>query len=189
MMRSLVDDIERYVDPQEHTPSHHERVAPARRFYVVNDHVYVGESLAHELAARRRNPLLVLDDTVDYPEAFISTDSETYSFAHFLAESSHREVVVCIPDITDIPDDCFDILLESLSTCEFNPQSNSVRPHYDNPSEREVITGTNENLILIASEPDDQILGELSPETRSQFGVRVDPERHDGYTGEGFNRL
>lgn len=189
MMRSLVNDLERYINPETNTPSRHERASKTRRFYVIDDNVYVGESLCNELAARRNSPLLLLDDSATYPDDIYGNSDGSCSFLDFLAESQHREVVVCIADITTLPPDIFDAITEILRTGEFDPTADVHQAPLDNPDEFDHITGSWDNLIFLASEPSDTFLDDCCAEIKEQFGVQVDPETHDGYTDSAFDRL
>lgn len=189
MMRSLVNDLERYINPASHTPRRHEPVDKTRRFYVIDDNVYVGESLSNELAARRNSPLLVLEESANYPNVLYDGTDETCSLLDFLAESQHREVIICLADITTVPTDAFHAITEILKTNEFDPSADAHQPLLDNPDDYDPVTGSWENVILLASEPSNTFLNDWCTEIQQQFGVQVDPETHDGYTDNAFKRL
>lgn len=189
MMRHLVNDLERYINPDTHTPNHHEKVPATRRFYIIDDNVYVGESLANELAARRNTPRLVLDDSTTYPDAIYNGTDTTCSLLDFLAETQHREVIICIADITTVPTPAFEAITEILQTNTFDPTADVHHTLLDNPDNYDTITGAWDNLIFLASEPSNTFLTDWCDDIQQQFGVQVDPETHDGYTDNAFTRL
>lgn len=189
MMRSLVDDLERYLNPATHTPDRHEPVTKTRRFYIIDDNVYVGESLSNELAARRNAPLCTLEDCATYPHALYNQNSDDCSFVDFLAESQSREVVLCIADITTIPSDAFHSLAEILQAGEFDPSADAHQPLLDDSIEYTPVNGSKENLIVLASEPSNTFLDDICDDICCEFGVQVNPDEHDGYTNSGFTRL
>lgn len=189
MIRGLVDDVERYLNPETHTPSRHDRVEQAHRFYVTDDNLYVGQSLSVELAARRNSPLLIFEETTTYPDILYNTTEDTCSFLDYLDESTHREVIVCIDDVTTVPTDAFQALAEILTDCTFNPHADAHTDLLDTPDQHEPVTGSRDNLIVLASEPASTFLDNTSDTIRQQFSISIDPDRHDGYTDKAFTRL
>lgn len=190
MMRDLVDDLERYLNPQTHTPSRHDPVEQTNAFYIIDDNVYIAESLASELAARRNTPLLVLDDTTTFPDALYTTPTAaSHSFLDFLDASTHREVIVCISDTTTLTRNTTETLAELVDTTTFTRDSCPHQPLLEDTQISNHITGSSDNLIFLAGEPGDTYLNSFSDTLQSHFGVQVDPTEHDGYSDTAFTRL
>lgn len=185
-LTSFVDDIERYVSPQRNT-RHHTPVNRNTRFYFVDDCVYIGETIARSLAARRNNPLLILDDNTTFPQDFTSTD--TPGLYDFLQATQTQEVVISISDATTLPQDALAAFTHLLSTQRFDPSDPELEPFVETPSALDTFDINTDNLVLLLSEPEQSLFDSFDRTIRSHFGVRVDPDKHDGYTDDAFTPL
>lgn len=196
MMREIVEDFEHYLSPSRTPNRNYTLTSPSQRFYIVDDHVYVGQSIAHELAARRHNPLHIITDDHDHPEAFISrrtNNTNDWALLHFLEESTTQEVIISISDISTLTTTAQNFLLDILENTTFNPESPAAQAYLEthnlDPDTFTTISGDPSKFIVLTSESGDDVLPDLSPDERTNFGVRVDPDAHDAYTNDAFTQL